>query len=58
MQIVGQAKRVRDTNDEITGGFIGIALSIDSQYFSEVPIHGETLVFKLSSDFVIESFEK
>jgi hypothetical protein len=57
MQIVGQAKQVCDANNEMTGGFMGLALSIDSQYFSEIPIRGETLILKLDSDFNVESVE-
>jgi hypothetical protein len=58
MQIVGQAKQTFDSNNEVAGGFIGLALSIDSQYFGEMPIRDETLIFKLDPNFNIESVEK
>ena len=58
MQIVGRIKRLTDKNNQ-RSCFVGMALSIDSHYFSEATIQKNTFLIKLSlSNFIIESVEK
>jgi hypothetical protein len=39
-------------------GFVGMTLSIDSEYLIDIPIPKKSIVFKLDCNFKIESLEK
>jgi hypothetical protein len=47
----------RKKNDQTVAGFFGLALAIESQLLTEIPIHN-AFIIRLNSSLVIESFDQ
>ena len=47
----------RKKNTQMVAGFFGLALAIESQLLTEIPIHN-AFIIRLNSSLVIESFDQ
>lgn len=56
MQIIGKLKHQKEDSDS-RAGFFGLALAIESQFLSELPVTN-SLIIRLSPNLIIESIEK
>ena len=60
MQIVGKMKFKKINDNQISGGFCGMAMSMDNHLIgiNEIPIRNNILIIKLNLNLIVESIEK